>query len=153
MNKSPINYLLSVAIIAILWVVFAILMGSYLSETPNLSDKDPASLANELRMIFGAGALATIFCICYWYYYGDLEKTAGELNKAKRKWNSLFIVLIIVSVALALVIVLMNLKQGIQANWFCIYYGLLAAITFISFWITTLLMSPSTVKYVPIGKR
>lgn len=152
MNKSPINYLLTAALGAILWVVFSILMGSYLSESPNLAEKDPVELAGELRLIFGIGVLLSIICSCYWYYYGDLEKTAGELDSAKRKWRMLFIFQIILSVALIIVIVVLNMSEGIQPKWFVIYFALLAVLTFIFFWITTYLMSPRTVKYIPLGK-
>ncbi len=153
MNKTPVNYLLTLAFGAVLWVVFAILMGSYLSENPNLSEKDPANLAGELRLIFGLGALLSIVCACYWYYYGSLEKTAGDLNGAKSKWRMLFIFQIILSVALTVIIIFMNLSQGIEPKWFCIYFGILALLTFILFWISTFLMSPRTVKYIPLGKK
>ncbi len=153
MNKSPLNYLISVAIIAILWVVFAIFMGDYFSQKPNLADKTPESFANDLRIIFGIGAFIAIICICYWFYYGSLESTASEMDRAKRKWNGNFIFLIIVSVCLTVTLIIMNMKQGIQPQWFCMYFGVLSALTFISFWITSFLLSPLTVKYIPLGKR
>jgi membrane protease YdiL (CAAX protease family) len=153
MNKSPVNYLVTAALGAVLWVVFAILMGSYLSENPNLANKDPADLASELRIIFGVGILLSIISACYWYYYGDLEKTAGDLSAAKRKWRLLFMLQIILSVVLIVTIVLMNMSEGIQPNWFGLYFALLAVLTFIFFWVTTYLMSPRTVKYVPFGKK
>ena len=150
--KSPVNYLLTAAFGAILWVVFAILMGNLLSESPNLAEKDPVELASELRVIFGIGILLSIIFSCYWFYYGDREKTAGELPVAKRKWRMLFILQIILSVALTVVIVLLNMNEGIQPKWYVVYFGLLAVLTFIFFWITTYLMSPLTVKYIPLGK-
>jgi H+/Cl- antiporter ClcA len=153
MNKSPLNHLLSAAVVAILWVVFAVLMGSYLTENPNLAEKDPNDLASELRIFFGLAALLSIIFSSYWYAYGSNEKTAGELPHAKKKWNTLFIILIIYSVALVVAIIMMNLKEGIEPKWYGIYFGLLATLTFISFWINTFLMSPKTVKYIPIGKR
>ena len=153
MNKSPINYLLTAATGVILWVIFAILLGSYLSENPNLSDKDPTDLAGELRIIFGLGVLLSIISACYWFYYGSLEKTAGDLNGAKSKWRNLFIFQIVLSVALTLVIILTNISQGIEAKWFCLYFAILALLTFILFWITTYLMSPRTVKFIPLGKK
>lgn len=152
MNKNPVNYLLTIAIIAVLWVVFAILLGATLSEGPNLSEKDPTELASLLRLIFGCGALTSIFSCCYWYYYGNLEKTAGELKKAKTRWNVLFITGIVAAVILTVIIILLNLTQGIQASWYAIYFGINALLTFIAFWITTYLMSPNIVKFIPIGR-
>ncbi len=152
MNKSPVNYLLTTAIIAVVWVIFAVLMSPFLSESPNLADKDPADLASLLQIIFGAAALITVCSCCYWYYYGSLEKTAGEIKKAKQKWVMLFISEIIISVSLTFTIIMLNLAQGIEASWYSIYFGIIALLTFVLFWLTTFLMSPRTVKYIPFGK-
>ncbi|HEY0177551.1 MAG TPA: hypothetical protein VGC08_14305, partial [Pedobacter sp.] len=123
-----------------------------LSESPNLSEKDPADLATLLQLIFGIGALFTIILSSYWYYYGNLESTAGELKKAKQKWNMLFFLELIISIALTVIIVVMNLTEGIEASWYSIYFAVNAFLTFILFWLTTFLMSPRTVKFIPFGK-
>lgn len=152
MNKSPLNYLITGALGAILWVVFTIVLGSYLTENPSLSSKDPSQLATELQIIFGIGTLLSIVSSYYWYYYGDKESTASELPTAKRKWLGLFVFQIIVSVVLVLVVILLNRTQGIEPKWYAIYFGVLAILTFILFWLSTFLMSPRTVKYIPLGK-
>lgn len=152
MNKNPVNYFLTTAIVAILWVVFAVLMGPFLTENPNLAEKDPAELAAQLQLIFGAAALFTIILSSYWYYYGNKENTAGELKKAKQKWATLFIVEIIISVGLTIAVVMMNLAEGIESSWYIIYFAINALLTFIVFWLTTFLMSPRSVKYIPFGR-
>ncbi len=152
MNKSPLNYLITIALGAVLWIVFSILLGSYLSTNPTLSSKDPTQLATELQIIFGVGVLLSIMSANYWYFYGDKESTAGELDSAKKKWIGLFIFQIILSVILIVIIVLMNRTQGIEPKWYGIYFGILAVLTFVLFWLATFLMSPRTVKYIPLGK-
>lgn len=152
MNKSPVNHILTIAFGAILWVVFAILMGSYLSENPNLAEKEPTALASELRVIFAVAVLICLICTSYWYYYGSQEKTAGELPKAKTKWRLLFFLQVILAIVLTVVIVVMNMNEGIEPKWFVIYFGLLSVLTFILFWVATYLMSPRTVQFIPFGK-
>jgi hypothetical protein len=152
MNKSPVNYFLTAAVVAIFWVVFAVLMGPFLSESPNLAEKDPADLATLLQIIFGAGALLTIILASYWFYYGNQESTAGELKKAKGKWTILFIVELVVSVALTVTIIMLNIAEGIEASWFIIYFAINALLTFVLFWLTTFLMSPRSVQFIPFGK-
>ena len=152
MNKSPINYLLTAVIGAILWVIFAIFLASYFSENPSLAAKYPEDLAAELRLIFGAGTLLSIIFACYWYYYGSQEKVAGELPAAKTKWRAMFFTQILISVILAFAIIMMNKNEGIESQWFIMYFGVLCVLTFILFWITTFLFSPRTVKFVPFGK-
>ncbi len=152
MNKSPLNHLITFALGSILWVVFGILLAEYLSQNPTLMSKAPEDLANELRIIFGVGVLLTIFSASYWYFYGDKETTAGDLPAAKKLWLGLFIFQIILSVSLTVVIVVMNMTEGIEAKWFGIYFGIIALLTFILFWLTTFFMSPRTVKYIPLGR-
>ncbi len=153
MNKAPVNYLLTIALGAVLWIVFAVFAMDYLSNSPSLAEKDPAVFAGELRMLFAAGMLLCVVCACYWYYYGNQPATAGDLAAARKKWWMLFILMLVLSVILTLVIVLMNSSEGIEAKWYAIYFCIFAALTFILFWLTTFLMSPRTVKYIPLGKR
>lgn len=152
MNRSPINHILTIAIGIVLWVIFGILMASFLSESPNLHDKDSTVLAGELRFIFAIGVLLSLVCCSYWYYYGSQEKTAGELPKAKSTWRMLFFFQLILAIALTLAIILMNMSQEIEAKWFVIYFAIISVLTFILFWASTFLMSPRTVKFVPFGK-
>jgi len=152
MNKSPVNYFLTTALVAIIWVVFAVFMGPYLSESPNLAEKDPADLASQLQLVFAGGALLTIILTSYWYHYGNQESTAGELKKAKSKWTMLFIVELVASVALTVTIILLNMTEGIEASWFIIYFAINALLTFILFWLTTFILSPRSVQFIPFGK-
>lgn len=152
MNKSPINHLLTTVVGAVLWIIFAILLGNYFSASPSLASKFPQDLAAELRMIFGLAVLLSIGFASYWYYYGSQDKVAGELPKAKNKWQMLFFFQIIIAVALTFVIVLLNRNEGIESEWYIIYFGVLCILTFLLFWITTYLLSPRNVKYIPFGK-
>lgn len=152
MNKSPINYLLTGVFGAILWVIFAIFMGSYLSENPSLAEKYPEKLAEELRIIFGLAVLSSIAFSAYWYHYGSQERVAGELPEARNKWRVLFFVRMLLSVGLTIFIVVLNLNEGIEASWFIGYFGVLSILTYILFWVSTFFLSPRTVKYIPFGK-
>ena len=153
MNKAPVNYLLTIALGAVLWLLFAVFAMDYLSNGPSLAAKDPAVFAGELQMLFAIGMMVSIICACYWYYYGDLPRTAGDLSAARKKWWVLFIITLVVSVALTLAIVFMNKSEGIEPKWYAIYYVIFAALTFILFWVVTFFMSPRTVKYIPPGKK
>ncbi len=152
MNKSPLNYLITIALGALLWVVFGILLSAYFSESPSLAEKDPADLATELRAVFGAAALLSVVFSCYWYSYGNKASTVGNLPAAKKKWITLFVFQVVIAVALVVAVVVMNSSEGIESNWFLAYFGVLALLSFVLFWLTTYLMSPRTVKYIPFGK-
>ncbi|MCD8540912.1 MAG: hypothetical protein LRY55_14965 [Leadbetterella sp.] len=152
MNKSPLNCLVTIALGAVLWVILAVILAPSLSESPTLAIKDPARLAQELQYIFGSGILASILSACSWYAYGAKESTAGNLGAAQKRWYMFFIGQIILSVSLITTLIMMNVIEGIEPQWFAVYYLIIALLTFIFFWLTTFLMSPRTVKNLPLGK-
>ncbi len=152
MNKAPVNYLLTMALGAILWIIFAVFAMDYLSNGPSLAEKDPADFAGQLRVLFAAGMLLSVISACYWYYYGDLPQTASNLGDARKKWWMLFILMVVLSVVLMLVVVFQNSGEGIEPKWYAIYYGVFALLTFVLYWLATYLMSPRTVKFIPLGK-
>lgn len=150
MNKSPLNYLITIALGAILWVVTAIFYGGNFAESLTLTTSTPEEFLANLRIMLGiAVGLGVLNCLI-WYYYGNLNSTAGNLSKAKRIWWSSFIIQIVFSVGILLILVFMNLSEGILTKDWLITFGLISLLTWIFFWLCTFLFSPRTVKYIPL---
>lgn len=152
MNKSPLNYLITAALGAVLWVVTAIFIGSAFCESLMLANSTPEDFAANLRIILGIAAFFGIANCMFWYYYGGLDSTAGNLSRAKKVWWGSFIIQIVVSIALLLVLVIVNLAEGILTTDWLIIFGLISLLTWIFFWFCTFIMSPRTVKYIPLFK-
>jgi hypothetical protein len=152
MKKSPFNYLITYALGIILWVVTAIFIGKAFSESLMLAVSTPEEIAFHLRVILGIASILGIANCTYWYYYGNLTSTAGNLGGAKRVWWASFIVQIVISVVLLLVLILMNLDEGILTTDWLITFGLISLISWIFFWFCTFFMSPRTVQYIPLFK-
>jgi hypothetical protein len=150
MNKSPLNFLITVALGGVLWVVTAILYGGTFSESLMLATATPEEFSGDFRLILGIAAAVGIVNCLYWYYYGNLSSTAGDLTSAKRTWWISFIFQIIASIGLLLIIVFMNSKEGILTSEWIITYALIALHTWFFFWICTFLMSPRPVKNIPL---
>lgn len=151
MNKSPLNYLLTAAIGALFWFFAAILPATYLTDV-TLASKYPEDLAVELQLIFGIGTILSVAFSCYWYFYGDREKVAGELAKAQTKWRTMLLLQFINAVILTLVVVFQNREEGIEPDRYGIYFAINVLLTFCLFWLTTFFFSPRTVQYIPLGK-
>lgn len=152
MNKSPINYLATTALAALLWVILAVFIGGSFSESLILAESTPEEFLSAFRMISGSAALTGLISCLYWYYYGNLDSTAGKLGQAKKTWWLAFIFQIIISVVLLVIIIFINLTEGIPTSQWLLTYLFISAHTWFFFWITTFFMSPRSVKYIPLFK-
>lgn len=152
MNKSPMNYLITIAIGVVLWVVIAIFYGGNFSESLIYKNARPEDFLASFRIIMAVAVASGIINCLYWYYYGSRESVAGELSKAKRVWWVSFILQIIISVALLFVLIMLYLSEGIATTNWLITFGLISVLTWFFFWLCTFLMSPRTVQYIPLFK-
>ena len=150
MNKSPLNFLITVALGGVLWVITAIFYGGTFSESLMLATATPEQFSGDFRLILGIAAIVGIVNCLYWYYYGNLGSTAGDLSKAKRTWWISFVFQIIASIGILFILVFMNLKEGILTADWLIIYALVSLHTWFFFWICTFLMSPRPVKNIPL---
>src|SRR5687768_10337856 len=126
MNKSPMNYLITIAFGAILWIGTAIFYGGTFSESLMLAVSTPEEFLANFRIMLGIAAVLGIFTCLYWYYYGNLTATAGDLGKAKKVWWGLFIFQIISSVGILFGLVFMNLTEGILTSDWLISFGIIS---------------------------
>lgn len=152
MNKSPLNFLITIALGGILWAIIAIFYGGNFSESLMLATATPEQFLGNLRVALGVAAIIGIANCLYWYYYGNLDSTVGDLNKAKRFWWISFVFQIIVSVVILFVLVFVNLKEGILTSDWLIMFGLISLLSWFFFWLCTFLMSPRNVKFIPLFK-
>ena len=152
MNKSPLNYLTAIALAAILWVVTAIFIGGLFSESMILAVSTPEEFLAKFRIILGIAAVFGLINCIYWFYYGNLDSTAGALGKAKKVWFGSFIIQIVLAIILLLILVFLNLTEGILTTDWLSVFGLISIHTWIFFWFCTFFMSPRTVKFIPLFK-
>jgi hypothetical protein len=152
MNKSPINYVITVALGALLWVATGALYGKTFSESLILERSTPEEFLAGFRLVLGvAAAIGVINCL-YWYYYGSMDATAGDLGKAKRVWVISLVLQLTAAAGLLSGLLFRNLAEGLAATDWLIAFGLISLHTWLFYWLCTYLMSPRTVKYIPLFK-
>jgi hypothetical protein len=152
MNKSPLNYLIAIALGIVLWVITAVFYGARFSESLIFASSTPEEFVASLRIMLGIAALCGIVNTIYWFYYGSLTSTAGELDRAKRVWWFSFILQIIASVVILFILIFMYLAQGILTSDWLLTYAMISLHTWFFFWLCTFMMSPRTVKFIPLFK-
>lgn len=153
MNKSPLNYLITLAIGAVLWVVSAVIVGNVLSESITLATIGVEEFLAFYRIVLAVAAFIGVSNSFYWYFYGSKDSTAGELDRAKKIWNQSFIGQISVAAGIVSVFGFKFLKEGIVLKDYLIIFGLASLHTYIFFWLCTFLMSPINVERIPLFKR
>src|ERR1700710_346512 len=98
MRKSPINYLVGIALVAVLWVVAAVLAGNYLGDTAPLSNTTPEDFDRVYRILMTIGAVGAIAGLMHWYWHGAKDSTATDPRSARRFWSGWLLILVITSV-------------------------------------------------------
>lgn len=152
MNKSPMNYLITLSGGAILWVITAIVLGGVIGDRITLASMSTDDFLARYRIILAIAAVCGILNAIYWYFYGGKDSTAGELNKAKRIWHALFLTQIITAVVILFILVFMLMAEGVAPLHYAIFFALISLHTYIYFWLCTFFMSPINVERIPLFK-
>jgi hypothetical protein len=152
MKSAPLNYLVTLVLGGLLWAVFAIFLVGTLTEGPSLAIKAPEDLADQLRTVFGVGALLSVGLASYWYFYGSQPATATRLTEARGKYTQFFLTLVFIAVGLTAVLWYINRAEGMEPKWFAIYFGINLVLTAVLYWLATFLFSPRAVENVPYAK-
>ena len=153
MSKTPLNYLITLAIGSVIWILTALVIGNYLSLTIALATLMVEDFLLYYRIFVTAAGIISLLSVYYWFYYGNKDSTAGDLEGAKRLWYSLFIIELVIAVVILLVNVILLLDEGVGITDYLFIYIALSLHTYIFFWLCTYLMSPRTVKYLVPLKR
>ena len=148
MNKSPINYLVTLAIGCIFWIFTGLLIAEYLSDTVTLATITIEKFILWYRLGNTVAGIISLIWVFYWFSYGSKDSTAGDLDNAKKFWYKSFIIHIIVAVAILFAEVVGFLNEGIVYSDYLIIFVTLSLHTYFFFWLCTFLMSPRAVKYI-----
>ncbi|MHA2289433.1 MAG: hypothetical protein ACXABG_11670 [Promethearchaeota archaeon] len=152
MNESPLNYLITVTLSALFWIITAVFIGDSFSYSVFLATWSIEDFKFLYRITLAIAAFLGLINSCYWFFYGNKDSTAGNLEQAKRKWYFIFISLIIIAVLVVFVLVIILLDEGLVFGHYSILFCFISLHTFFFFWLCTFLMSPRTVKYIPLFK-
>lgn len=153
MRKSPINYIVTIAVIAVLWIVAAVLAGNYLSDNAALTNTTTEDFDRVYRIVMTIGAIAAVAGLAHWYWHGAKDATATDLPGARRFWSLWFFILLIASVGCVASMVLAFLGEHFTTIEYLTMFGCASLLTWIPYWIFSLAMSPRGVKRAPLGMR
>lgn len=153
MRKSPINYLVTIAVIAVLWVVAAVLVGNYLGDNAALSNTTPEDFGRVYRVLMTVGAVFAAAGLTHWYWHGAKDGTATDLGAARRFWSGWFLALLITSVVCVAGMIITFRDERFTMTEYLMLIGCASLLTWVPYWMCSLAMSPRGVKNAPLGMR
>lgn len=153
MRKSPINYLVTIATIAVLWIIAAVLVGNYLGDNAALSNTTTEDFARTYRVVMTIAAIMAAVGLIHWYWHGAQGAAATDLGGARRFWSGWFFILLISSVICVAGLVLTFRDERFTISEYLLMFSCASLLTWVPYWICSLSMSPRGVKHAPLGMR
>ena len=153
MRRSPINYLVTIAVVAVLWIIGALLVGNYLGDNAALSNTTTEDFGRVFRIIMTIAAVVVAAGLTHWYWHGAKDSTATDLAGARRVWSAWFFILLITSVGCVASMVVTFRNERFTLTEYLMMLGSASLLTWIPYWICSLAMSPRGVKHAPLGMR
>jgi len=151
-RRAPLNYIATTALAILLWVVTGIFVGNYLAGEVALRAFTIEGFLFLYRVASAVIAGIGLLACYYWFYYGSQEETAMDLNRARRVWVSLIVGMFGFAAGGVGTLVVIFRTETFLLLQYVIFFLVMSLHTYIIFWICTLLFSPRTVEFVPVGK-
>ncbi len=152
MRTAPLNYIITLALAGGLWALLALVLGGHLGTTVALALATPEEFLRLYRILLGVAALVGVLLTFAWYYYGARPTTVGEFPRAKRLWTVLLFCSLTLGVGVLVALALVFQDEAFTMAQYALFLGAISALTWLLFWVCTLLMSPRTVQTIPWGR-
>jgi hypothetical protein len=152
-RKAPINYIATIVIVSVLWIPAAVFIGKYISENAALMEVTPEEFAQVYLVVMSIAAVATIVGASHWYWHGSKDSVAAEPRAARRFWSVWFFILVIASVGCVAGMVVAFIDESFTAADYMTMFACASALTWIPYWLCSLLMSPRGVRPAVYGMR
>jgi hypothetical protein len=152
-RKPPFNYLVAIATIAILWIVASLFIGNYLADNAALVNATTEDFSRVYRIVMSIAAVAAASGLAHWYWVGASDSAATDLAGARRFWTGWFLILLTTSVGCVAGLILTFRDERLALFDYMVAFGSASLLTWVPYWLCSLLMSPRGVKHAPLGMR
>lgn len=153
MRNAPLNYLAALALAGILWAICGVPIGNFLADNISLAQATTDNFLRVFRLLMAIGAVVGFAGCAHWFFYGSREATAGDMAAARRTWTIWLVVLLFAAVGVVAGVVLSFSGESFVARDYVILLLASSLVTWILYWVASLVMSPQAVAYCVLGKR
>lgn len=150
-RSSPLNFLVALALYLVLSTAAALSVPAFLTERVVLVDYTIDEFDWLWRITIYSVAVIGYVGLAIWLYYGSRPETAMRIERAISVWNLLLVAEVVLAALVSLILAVFLPFLGSVGAMLClIAFG---AITWVSFWVGSLFLSPHSVRYCPLGVR
>lgn len=153
MRKAPINYIATMVVVSVLWIPAAVFIGKYLSENAALVEATPEEFGQTYLIVMTIAAASTIVAASHWFWHGSRDATAAEPRAARRFWSVWFFILVIASVGCVAAVIVAFIDETFTPAEYLSMFACASALTWIPYWLCSVLMSPRGVRPAVYGMR
>jgi F0F1-type ATP synthase membrane subunit c/vacuolar-type H+-ATPase subunit K len=152
-RKAPLNYITTIVIVSVLWILAAVFIGKYISENAELITATPEEFERAYLIVMTIAAAATLAGASHWYWHGAKDSAASEPHAARRFWSVWFFILVIASVACVAGMIVAFIDESFTPAQYLTMFGCASVLTWIPYWLCSMLMSPRGVRPAVYGMR
>ncbi len=153
MRSAPMNYIVALALAGIFWTICGVPLGNYLADNISLEQASTDDFVRVFRIILAVAAVVGFSGCAFWFFYGSREKTVGDMAGARRTWNAWFFVQLVACAGVVAGVVLSFSNESFIARDYALLVLSASLLTWVLFWIASLVLSPRGVMYCVLGKR
>ena len=145
---AALRYIAALVISGGFWIAVAFGLGSVLEGMIPFQVIDPADFRNFFTLAIGIAALGALILCWIWLAYGGRDLASTNLGAAKGTWRTLLVLSIADSIAILAHLFVHLRGEPLSFVVLLLMYLGAATASWIAFWLTTYLASPTNVKYV-----
>lgn len=152
LRKSPTNFIMSFFVLVVIWVLLNVIPGYLISGEVTLESISQDDWFSYFLLVTGATIFATFLVVAIWMSYGANPQILEKMREAATKYNTLFMVSIIIGVIGSVIMIILFLGEGNDVQFILLDSLLLILSNGLGFWLSTFRFSPEYVEFIPYGK-
>lgn len=145
MRSAPLNYLLTLGLAGVLWIVFSFALGNYLADNVSLLQATIEEFVGTYRTAITAAAVVGLVITFVWYFVGSRPQAAKDMKKASRLWMTLLLTAFAAAVVTTIALVVLFGGEQFTLLQYVVFFVAASAMTWLLYWISTVVWSPRAV--------
>jgi hypothetical protein len=145
MRSAPLNYLLTLGLAVVLWIVFSFVLGNYLADNVSLLQATIEEFVGTYRTAITAAAIVGVLLTFVWYFLGGKPEAAKDMKKASRLWMTLLLTAFAAAVVTTIGLVVLFGDEQFTLLQYVVFFLAASALTWLLYWVSTVVWSPRAV--------
>ncbi len=142
MRSAPLNFLLTLGLAGVLWIVFSYVLGTYLGDNVALLQATVQEFVGTYRLWMTVATAAGILLTWTWYALAARPEAVGDMARGSRLWTMLLLTAFSVAVVVTVVLALAFGGEQFSLVQYVLFFLSASALTWILYWASSLLWTP-----------